>query len=62
MGYLKIERRLNVYFDDFYNDNNNDYNDCNFNKFIKKKKLGMFLYRRLNSLYTFFICSKNSAF
>ena len=46
MGYLKVERRSNVYFDDFYIDNNNDYNACSYNKFTKKKKLGMFLYRR----------------
>ena len=45
MGYLKVERRKDVYFNDFYNDNNNDYNACSYNKFIKKKKLGMFLYR-----------------
>jgi len=26
-------------------DNNHNYNACGYNKFIKKKKLGMFLYR-----------------
>ena len=46
MGYLKVERRKDVYFNDFHNDNNHNYNACGYNKFIKKKKLGMFLYRK----------------
>ena len=33
-------------YQDFYIDNNNDYNACSYNTFTKKKKLGMFLYRR----------------
>ena len=42
MEYLKVERRKDVYFNDFHNDNNKYYNACGYNKFIKKKKLGMF--------------------
>ena len=43
MEYLKVERRKDVYFNDFHNDNNHNYNACGYNKFIKKKKLGIFL-------------------